>query len=270
VKNTCQFLEFALLPANKPKVTMALPTESSIPTDSAGDGWFRTTNWRVVLDARGETDQADAALARLCKVYWYPLYSYVRRFGYKAEDAQDLTQEYFARLLEKHYLKAVSREKGKFRSFLLLTLKRFLANEWDKANCQKRGGGCSIISFDSQETESRYLSEPVEDLPPDKFYERQWAISLLEQVMTRLKEEYSATGKADIFEQLRPMLRGDEDQASYKEISSRAGMNEGALRVTIHRLRQRYRELLRLEIANTVETPEEIDDEIRCLFSALT
>ncbi len=246
------------------------PQAASPNTTTSDNGWFRTTHWTVVLDAGGKSTQAHTALARLCQTYWFPLYTYIRRSGHNPEDAKDLTQEFFSRLLEKDYLKAVDREKGKFRSFLLMAVKRFLANEWDHANRQKRGGGREIISLDVQDTENRYLCEPVEEMSPEKIFERQWVTALLDQVMAALEAEFSADGKAQLFKELKPLLSGETDKLSYNEISLRVGVGEGALRVTVCRLRQRYRELLRLEIANTVESPTEVDDEIRYLFSAVS
>jgi RNA polymerase sigma-70 factor (ECF subfamily) len=233
-------------------------------------GWFGTTHWSVVLLAgQAESSKAESALARLCQTYWYPLYVYVRRLGQSHDDAEDLVQGFFARVLEKNYIKDADREKGKFRSFLLMTLKRFMANEWDRANRLKRGGACQILSLDQENTENRYLAEPAADLPPEKAFERQWATTLLDQVLARLEAELVAVGKARIFEELKPIVSGERSQSSYAEIGLKLGMSEAAIKVTVHRLRQRYRELLRLEIANTVATPEEIDDEIRQLFAAL-
>jgi RNA polymerase sigma factor (sigma-70 family) len=246
----------------------SLPPNENQTATTASDGWFRTTHWSVVLGAQADTKSSHVALATLCKTYWYPLYSFIRRSGHQPEDAQDLTQEFFARLVEKDYLKAVVQEKGKFRSFLLMALKRFLANEWDKANRLKRGGGQELLSLDAQDTESRYLVEPVEEMSPDKAFDRQWAKTLLEQVIWRLQEEFAAAGKAQQFNKIRVFLSGDKE--SYAEVSKAVGMTEATLRVNVHRLRQRYRELLRLEISNTVETPENIDEEIRYLFSALS
>jgi RNA polymerase sigma factor (sigma-70 family) len=246
---------------------MAVPISEHLTDTTASEGWFRTTHWSVVLGARGDTTTSNAALGSLCKTYWRPLYTFVRRSGYKPEDAQDLTQEFFARLVEKDYLKAVVREKGKFRSFLLMALKRFLANEWDRANRLKRGGGQEIVSLDEQDTEQCYLAEPLDEMSPDKAFDRQWATTVLGQVMRRLEEEFSAAGKAQLFGRIKVFLSGDKE--SYTEVGKLVGISEATLRVNVHRLRQRYRELLRLEIANTVEKPENIDEEIRYLFSAL-
>jgi RNA polymerase sigma-70 factor (ECF subfamily) len=205
----------------------------------------------------------------LCRLYWYPLYAYVRRRGHGAQDAEDLTQEFFARVLAKDYLASVDRSKGKFRSFLLASLKHFLANEWDRSHAQKRGGGQVILPLDGASAETRYGLEPAHDVTPEKLFERQWAITVLEQVMVRLKREFVAGEKADIFDVLKPFLAGDETSATYAQVAAKLGMTEGAVKVAVHRMRRRYRGLLREEIAQTVATPEEIADEIRCLLRCL-
>ena len=233
-------------------------------------GWFGTTLWTVVrLAGQPDSPGADPALAKLCQIYWYPLYVFVRRQGQSPDDAQDLVQGFFTRVLEKNYFKDAVREKGKFRSFLLVALKRFMANEWHRANRLKRGGGLEILSLDADNTENRYLAELADEMPPEKAFERQWATTLLEQVMTRLEAEFSANGKANTFAELKILLSGEKSQSSYAEIGRNLGMSEANMKVTMHRLRRRYRELLRLEIANTVDSPEAIDDEIRHLFSAI-
>jgi RNA polymerase sigma factor (sigma-70 family) len=244
------------------------PSAYPTPTATAADGWFKTTHWSVVLAAGQESAQSHDSLARLCQLYWQPLYSYIRRSGCKPEDAQDLTQEFFARLVARDYLKSAAPEKGRFRSFLLMALKRFMANEWDRANRQKRGGGREIISLDAQDTENRYLCEPVDQLSPDKLFDRRWAKVLLERVMTLMEAEFASAGKGSVFTELKPFLSGDDEDLSYGLISQKLGLSEGTLRVTVHRFRQRYRELLREEVARTVEGPDAVDDELRCLFSA--
>jgi len=249
---------------------MSAPERSSDAT-ATRSGWFNTTHWTVVLDACGDdAAQATPALAQLCQTYWQPLYAYVRRSGHSPQDAEDLTQAFFARLLEKDYLKALRPERGKFRSFLLTVFKRFLAGERERANRQKRGGGCKIISLDCQAAEARYLAEPMDQNTPEKVFDHSWAIALLEQVISRLKLEMVAEGKAELMAELKGFLSGDDDLSSYPETARRLGMTEGTLRVNIHRLRHRYRDLLRAEIAHTVDTPEGIDDEIRRLFAALS
>jgi RNA polymerase sigma-70 factor (ECF subfamily) len=223
----------------------------------------------VVLAAgRGASPQAARALEELCRTYWYPLYAYVRRRGYDSHEAEDLTQEFFARLLAKNYLADVDREKGKFRSFLLASLKHFLANEWDRAQAKKRGGSHTHVSLDARLAETRYRSEAADELSADKLLDRQWAIALLEQVLARLSAEYTAADKGEVFEQLKNSLTGTKDSIPYVTVASKLGTTEGAVKVAVHRLRQRYRKLLREEIAHTVASPAEIDEEIRHLFAA--
>lgn len=231
---------------------------------------FATTHWTVVLSAaQGGSPRADDALARLCQSYWYPLYAYVRRQGNSPHDAQDLTQAFFARLIAKNYLGDVNRAKGRFRSFLLASLKHFLANEWDKARALKRGGGQTIVPLEVETAERRYSLEPADPHSPDKIFERRWALTLLEQVLGRLRAEYSAQGKGALFEGLKDSLTGDRSTLRYAELGGAVGLSEGAVKVAAHRLRRRYREILRLEIANTVATPEEVDEELRYLFAVL-
>jgi RNA polymerase sigma-70 factor (ECF subfamily) len=237
---------------------------------STGGRWFTTTHWSVVLAAADTEDaQGREALATLCQVYWYPLYAFVRRQGHSPHDAQDLTQEFFMRLLEKDYLGDVDRSKGKFRSFLLVTLKHFLSKEWARAKTLKRGGGNKLVPLDTLSAEDRYRLEPEDNATPESLFERRWALTLLEQVLTRLSEEYETTGKRAMFEQLQGCLTGDGHLLPYAELAARLGMTEGAVKVAVHRLRHRYRGVLREEIAQTVADPAEIDDEIRQLFAAL-
>ena len=237
-------------------------------TTPASAGAFTATRWTVVLTAgRGQSPQADRALEELCRVYWYPLYAYVRRRGYASHEAEDLTQEFFARLLAKNYLADVARDRGKFRSFLLASLKHFLANEWDRARAKKRGGDHTIISLDA---ETRYRLEPLDELSADKALDRQWAITLLDQVLARLRAEYAAAGKNDVFDQLKASLTAGSDSIPYAAVAATLGTTEGAVKVAVHRLRRRYRKLLREEIAHTVANPAEIDEEIRHLFAAFS
>jgi RNA polymerase sigma-70 factor (ECF subfamily) len=216
----------------------------------------------VLAAGRGESPQAARALDELCRIYWYPLYAYVRRCGHEAREAEDLTQEFFARLLAKNYLADVQREKGKFRSFLLASLKHFLANEWDRARAQKRGGQHTHLSLDTAET--RYRAEPTDELSADKLLDRQWAIALLDQVLNRLGAETDAKQ----FDALKPFLTADKDAIPYGEVAGKLGTTEGAVKVAVHRLRKRYRQLLREEIAHTVAGPAEVEEEIRHLFAA--
>ena len=230
---------------------------------------FEDTNWFTIRQAGSpDSPQTDPARASVCQTYWYPIYFYVRRLGRSPEDAQDLTQEFFSRLCQKNYLHSADREKGKFRSFLLMMLKRFLADQWDRARRLKRGGGQETISLDAQDTEFRHRSEPADELTPEKVFQRHSATALMEQVLNQLKEECSAAGKAQIFEELRPFLTC-EDRTPCAEAALKLDMTENNLKVTVHRLRHRYGELLRAQIAATAATPEEVEEEIRDLFAAL-
>src|SRR3954471_4161899 len=205
---------------------------------------FATTRWTVVLAAGGRgTPQADVALEELCRTYWYPLYVYVRRQGHSREDAEDFVQAFFARLLEKNYLEGISNDGGKFRAFLLVAVKRFLANEWDRANRQKRGGGVAPLSLDWQDADTRYQINPADDVSPDKLYDRAWAVTLLERVITRLRDENSTDDKANMYSQLKQFLMVGKDDISYGQAAAALNMSEGAVRVAVHRLRRRYREL---------------------------
>ena len=242
---------------------------STTPTRPS-DGYFATTHWSVIVNARAaDSSVARQALEKLCQTYWYPLYAFVRRQGHGPHDAQDLTQEFFARLLEKNYLDDVRRERGKFRSFLLASMKHFLANEWDRARTQKRGGAQVHVPIDTQSAETRYGLEPAHDQTPEKLFERRWALTLLDNVLSRLREEFVASGKADQFDQLKVALTADKRAVPYAELGARLGMSQGAVKVAVHRLRARYREVLRAEIANTVSSPTDVEEEIRQLFAAL-
>ena len=222
----------------------------------------------MVLSAQDrDSARSDAALETLCRTYWYPLYAFARRLGHPAHDAQDLTQEFFARLLRKEYLKSAEREKGRFRTFLLVALKHFLANEWDRQHAQKRGGFVSVMSIDQELAESRFAAEPSHNLQPDVLFDRQWAMTLLERTMSQLHDEYVATGRARLFEFLQGCLAKDESALPYAEIATRLNLTEAAVKMAVHRLRVRYREILRGEIADTVSSPGEIEEELRHLFS---
>jgi RNA polymerase sigma-70 factor (ECF subfamily) len=243
---------------------------STSTTAPQGSGtWFVTTHWSVVLSAgQSDTPRAGEALERLCQTYWYPLYAYVRRRGYSPEDAQDLTQEFFVWLLRRNWLARADQQRGRFRSFLLTTFTRFLTNEWDKARAQKRGGGQILLpEFDSGET--RFSLEPAGPLTPEQIFERRWALELLAKVMERLGDEFAGEGKAELFETLKPCLLGERTSQPYAALAPKLGMTEGSVKVVVHRLRQRYRQLLREEIANTVVEPGEIEEEIRHLLAVL-
>jgi RNA polymerase sigma factor (sigma-70 family) len=232
------------------------------------DRSFVPTRWSVVLKAANHTGlEAEEALAILCQTYWFPLYAFVRRQGHGPHDAEDLTQAFFARLLEKRYLDGIQREGGRFRSFLLTALRRFLANEWDRARAEKRGGKRAVISLDRDTAEARYQVQPAHELTPDKLYERQWAQALLDRVMTLLREEYAGTGKADWFARLSGTLSRPRGEAPYRTLAADLGTTEAAVKMGVQRLRARYRTLLRVEVAHTVARPEEIEAEIRHLFA---
>ena len=231
---------------------------------------FTTTHWTVVLTAGQEaTPQAAVALEKLCGTYWYPLYAYLRRHGHTPHDAQDLTQGFFEELLENNGLKTVQPGKGKFRSFLLASLKNFLANERDKAQAQKRGRQYRFISIDEEVGEGRFRLEPAHDASPDKAFEQSWATILLETVMERLREEYAHDGKGVLFDALHIYLSGDKGAVPYADMAARLSLGQSAMKMSVLRLRRRFGELLRAEIANTVATPAEIDEEIRALFAAV-
>ena len=245
-----------------------------VPSNSAAEAqsprWFTTTHWSVVLTAREQqSPQAAAALERLCRTYWYPLYAYVRRKGYDAHDSQDLTQEFFARLLARNYLTVADRNRGNFRSFLLGSLEHFLAREWTKAHAQKRGGGQPLFALDDLDAENRYQLEPGHELTAGRIFDRRWATTLLEQAMARLREAYTEGNKGTLFARLAVFLTGNTPESSYAEIAASLNMSEGALKVAVHRLRQRYGELLRAEIAQTVAAPDEVDGELQYLFAVL-
>jgi len=238
---------------------------------SVAAGSFTATHWTVVLAASqpGEP-QAHAALETLCKTYWRPLYGFVRRRGYSPHDAQDLTQAFFEQILEKGRLRAVDRNRGKFRSFLLAALENFLANEWRNAHTQKRGGHHAFISLDEITAEHWYLGSASDTLSPGLLYERQWALTLLERVVTRLQQEFVAAGKARAFDTLKVFLTGEKAEVSYAELAETLATTEAALKMSVSRMRRRYGELLREEISHTVSTPAELEDEMRALLNALS
>lgn len=259
--------EFAKLPG-----VSASTQGNPVPGNSSGvrhEPVFVTTHWSVVLSAQDkDSTQSARALESLCRAYWYPLYAYARRAGRSPADAEDLTQGFFARLFEKDYLKSVAPAKGRFRAFLLTAFKRYSADQWDRQHAQKRGGFAPVISIDQESAESRFAAEPVHRLQPDVLFERQWARTLLDRTTSRLQEEYIATGRARLFELLRGCLAGDESASPYKEIAAQLDLTEAAVKMAVHRLRARYREILKAEIAETVASPEEVAEEIRHLFSA--
>ena len=244
--------------------------QTSNPDTGSAAAVFAATRWTVVLRAgRADTERAHEALAELCRAYWYPLYAYVRRRGYSAPDAEDLTQGFFARLLRLNSLATVRRDKGKFRAFLLASLKHFLEDERDRAHAQCRDIR-RTISFDMEGAEIRYLREPADHLTAERQFDRQWALNLLDAVVQRLRQEYEASGRGALFLQLRFAITGEKSAVPYAELATRLGSSPEAVRVAVHRLRQRYRQLLREEIAHTVETEADVAEELRCLCRALS
>jgi RNA polymerase sigma factor (sigma-70 family) len=237
---------------------------------SFGPVTFGTTHWSVVLTAgKLESPEAAAALEKLCLTYWFPLYAHARRRGHAIEEAQDLTQEFFARLLAKHWINRADARRGRFRSFLLGAFDHFLANEWDRVRCERRGGGRAHFPFDTVAAERLYAQESGQGLSPEELYERNWALRLLEQVRTRLQAEYARAGQAEKFELLERFLPGEERPPSYAEAADQLGLPEGTVKSDVHRLKQRYGRLLREEIAHTVARSEEIDEELRHLIAVL-
>jgi RNA polymerase sigma-70 factor (ECF subfamily) len=232
---------------------------------------FATTHWSVVLAAADqETPEAAAALETLCRTYWYPLYAYIRRRGYAHEDAQDLTQEFFWRLLDRKWLPEVDRQKGRFRSFLLVAMNHFLANEWDRATAVKRGGRVLFQSLEDGTGERRFADESRLACSPEELYEQRWATALLQTVLSRLRQEAAVAGWLKQFEQLEVFLTGEKRAGTYAELAAGLGTTEGALKMATQRLRRRYAEVLREEIANTVAGPDEVEEELRYLRAVLS
>jgi len=233
--------------------------------------WFQTTHWSVILAAKDAcSPRSQEAMEKLCRAYWPPLYAFIRREGYSIAEAQDLTQDFFARLLSKDYLQHLQHREGKFRSFLLTFLKHFLADERDRSGAQKRGGGRSFLSLDEMTAEERNLSEPRNELSPDQIFERRWAQTVFDRGLQRLEQEYTAEGRSDLFHELKDLQPGRHGEESYAEIAARLGLAEGTIKSAIHRLRKRHQEILRDEIAQTVGLPEEVDAEIRNLLVILS
>ena len=236
----------------------------------SGDDQFATTRWSVILAASDSaSEQHEPALGTLCKTYWFPLYAYLRRRGYDSHRAEDYTQGFFAGILERKGLQRADPKYGKFRSFLLACLKNFLADQWDHDHAQKRGGDKKILSLDFDAAASRYEREPADRLSPEKLFERSWALTVLTRAMDRLKAESAASGKQRLFDRLKIYLTAEKDDVSYKDVAAKLEMTEGAVKVAVHRFRRRYRELVRDEIAQTVNNEAQVDEEIRDLFDAL-
>lgn len=239
-----------------------------LPKRTGEPSRFGTTHWSLVLTAgehRGV--ESEQALSELCEAYWYPIYAYVRRRTASVHQAQDLTQAFFQRLLEQQSIAAADPERGRFRAFLITACRRFLVNEWHKEHAAKRGGGVCLLSLDLQAGESRYAVEPADAETPEQLFERQWALTLLARVLDALRQEHVAKGKAEYFEVLKPFLSGAGGR--YDEAAAKLGVSTGAVKVAAHRLRSRFRELLRSEIAGTLQNPQDVDDEIRQLFTVL-
>jgi RNA polymerase sigma factor (sigma-70 family) len=246
--------------------SMSLSTQTAA---GGGAGVFPNTHWSVVLAAtQGNPPAAAAALDAICRAYWYPLYAYARRSGQSHADAQDLTQEFFRRLLEKRWLELVDREKGKLRTYLIVSLKHFMSNQWRRAQAQRRGGGQRLESFDTSLAESRYAADR-QALAPDETYDRQWALALLDLTLVRLREEYGAAGRTGDFEALKECLMAARGGIDYAAMAGRLGVSEGTARVAVHRLRKRFREIFREEIARTLADGADLDAELRHLAAAL-
>jgi RNA polymerase sigma factor (sigma-70 family) len=243
---------------------------SNAKTPASGHRRFATTHWSVVVTAgRGSSLESRAALASLCEDYWYPLYAYVRRRGYQPAEAQDLTQGFLAQVIEQETIQAADQTRGRFRSFLLGSLNHYLAHQWRHDQTQKRGGLCHTLSLDLEDGERRYHLEPADPQTPEKIFERRWAMTLLDKAVESLRREYEQSGKLQIFDTLKIYLGGQDSSVPYREIAAQLGSTEGAVKVAVHRLRQRCRECLRREIAQTVASDQDIDEELRHLFQAV-
>lgn len=244
-----------------------MPDQRDNAPDSEANPLFQTTHWSVVLQAA--SGDSGAALERLCRAYWFPLYSFVRRQGYDPHDSQDLTQGFFELFLAKHYLKDVDREKGQFRSFLLASLKHYLANEWKKAGRQKRGGGIQTVAFDAMAAEERYQLEPADDSGAESVYDRRWARAILDAVLAKLRAEFDQSGRGDRFSELSALLFQEAAPGDYARLATQWKVTESAVRSSAQRIRQRYAMLFRAEIASTVNDPRDVDGEIAHLLKAL-
>ena len=232
---------------------------------------FATTSWTLIRAAASDSGKkSHPALATVCRIYWRPVYAFIRRNGHEPDQAQDLTQEFFARLIEKNYLEEADQARGKFRSFLLSSVKHFLANENDRVRAVKRGGRHRIVSVDTAEAEGWYVPATADEVTPERLFERRWALTLLERVMSKLRQQYAESGKAAHFESIVVYLMRDSSTIRYELLASRTGLTEGALRMAVYRLKQKYRSTLRAEIAQTVATEADIDSEIQFLMTVLS
>lgn len=246
------------------------PSPGPLPGGESIAGIFPTTHWSVVLAAgKGAPPDAAAALNHLCETYWYPLYAHARRKGNDPEKARDLTQSFFADLLERRSYEKADRDRGRFRSFLCRSLENFLHHEHERATAVKRGGGREILSWDAEQAEGRFLKEPQTDATPETAYQRSWAQTLIEQAFTRLRNEFAVGGREEFFDRIRPHLWQDDDATPYADLARQFSMTVVSVRVTVHRLRKRYGEVLRAEIAQTVSSPGEVEDELNELIRAL-
>jgi len=246
------------------------PADSELNASPERLQWFTTTHWSVILSAQDTASpQAREALETLCQAYWQPLYSFIRRQGHAPADAQDLTQAFLASLLTRRSFDNVSRDKGRFRTFLLRSLKYFLSDEWHKAHAQRRGGGVLVFSLDAQRAEEHYALEPADEDDPGKIFERRWALTLLERVFERLQAEMIQTSKQDQWQRLKVYLLAEDDAPAYAQISSGLGMSVSAVKMSVSRLRQRFGELLRAEIADTVTSEQEVEAELRHLLTVV-
>jgi RNA polymerase sigma factor (sigma-70 family) len=230
---------------------------------------FATTRWSLVIAAGARTKASDEALATLCQTYWYALYAYVRRRGYSVEQAEDLVQGFFLRFLDRDILQRAQPARGRFRSLLLASLKHYMLNEYDRARAAKRGGGVTLLALDISAAEGRYALEPRDALDPERLYERRWALTMMQRALVRLRSACVRSGKARLYEQLGPFVSGDDEGVPYREAAAALDMTEGAVRVAVYRLRCKFRDLLREEIADTVEDSAEIDEELQFLRKTL-
>jgi RNA polymerase sigma-70 factor (ECF subfamily) len=237
----------------------------------AGGGRFATTRWSLVIAAGHQSSaRSSEALASLCEIYWYPVYAFIRRQGYRPEDGADLTQGFFARVLEKNYFHDADPARGRFRAFLCTSVRHFLSNERDRAQALKRGGLRPPISLDVETAEGIYQIEPRDDLTPEKLFDRQWALTLLQRVLVHLRDEHAAAGRVELFDRLQGFLTGDRESVPYGDVALALGTTEGAVKVAVHRLRRRFRDRLVEEIAETVSDPADIDREIEYLLKAVS
>lgn len=247
-----------------------MTTDSALSATPHGDARFRTTCWSAVLSAAdSDTALASSSLNSLCEWYWFPVYAYARRTGSGPDEAQDLAQGFFLHLIEKRDFSTASPQRGRFRSYLLASFRHYMSNQRDRAQAQKRGGGETILPLDFSDAEKRYLTEPADNRTPEKLYERRWVMALLERVLGQLRSEFEADRKLALFDAIKPVLTGEGIEKPYREVAAENAMSESAVKVFVHRLRQRYKQLLREAVADTVATPGECEDEIQFLFTAL-